>query len=89
MPASQKNEKMFEMLREIAGSVDISIKSEHRLGTSDANYFGAAGVPTLDGFGPICADDHTPGERILISSLATRTTLLALFLNHLGSDHPL
>ncbi len=86
MPASPKTERMFQMLRKVAGSAGISITAEHRRGTSDANFFAAAGVPTVDGFGPICADDHTANERILISSLAPRTTLLALFLNHLSSD---
>jgi glutamate carboxypeptidase len=89
MPANPKIVKMFQMLRRIAGSAGMSITAEHRKGTSDANFFGAAGVPTLDGFGPICADDHTPSERILISSMVQRTRLLALFLSHLGSDHPL
>ncbi len=82
-------EKMFQMVRELAGSLGMSLRGEHRRGTSDANYFGAAGIPTLDGFGPICVGDHTEGERIMISSLPTRTALLALFLTQLGSGDPL
>jgi glutamate carboxypeptidase len=88
MPASEVTEKMFRELRQLAESLGISLRAEHRRGTSDANYFGAAGVPTLDGFGPICEGDHTSSERILISSLRTRTTLLALSLCCLGSGHP-
>jgi len=88
MPVSRRTEEMFEALRRLAGSVGISVTAEHRRGTSDANFFGAAGVPTLDGFGPICVDDHTPDERVFIPSLAERTALLALFLSYLGSDRP-
>jgi len=60
------------------------INQEHRRGTSDANFFGAACVPTLDGLGPICDKDHTPEEFIKISSLKERSALLALFLVEYG-----
>jgi glutamate carboxypeptidase len=84
MPASNKTQKMFLLLRQTAERLGIRLEAEHRRGTSDANFFGARGVPTIDGFGPICLGDHTPEERILISSLSERTALLALFLAHLA-----
>jgi len=84
MPSTAQSEKMFDALTQIAASIDIVPGREHRRGTSDANYFGSAGVPTLDGFGPVCTGDHTPDERILIPSLASRTALLALFLAEYG-----
>jgi glutamate carboxypeptidase len=80
MPLTPASKQMFDDLRRVAGSVGLDIRGEHRRGTSDANHFGATGVPTLDGFGPVCEDDHTEKERILISSLRQRTLLLALFL---------
>jgi glutamate carboxypeptidase len=89
MAATEENEKMYGVLRQLAEPLGMSLAAEHRHGTSDANYFGAAGVPTLDGLGPICEDDHTSHERIIISSLATRTALLAFFLNRLGADNSL
>ncbi|MFH2041552.1 MAG: M20/M25/M40 family metallo-hydrolase [Acidobacteriota bacterium] len=80
MPKGKKTGDLMDRLRRIGKGLGQEIKMEHRRGTSDGNYFGAAGVPTLDGFGPVGESDHTPEERILISSLKDRTLLLALFL---------
>ncbi|MGD2246492.1 MAG: M20/M25/M40 family metallo-hydrolase [Candidatus Aminicenantes bacterium] len=80
MPCSQKTNELFARLKNTADELGQELFFEHRRGTSDANYFGAAGVPTLDGFGPIGLNDHTPEESILVSSLKERTALLALFL---------
>lgn len=46
-------------------------------GTSDANYIAAAGVPVLDGLGPVGAKDHSPEEYLLVDAIVPRTTLLA------------
>jgi glutamate carboxypeptidase len=80
MPASKGTEELFRLVKQSAESLGMSLEAEHRRGTSDANFFGAAGIPTLDGFGPISTGDHTEDERIAISSLQSRTALLALFL---------
>lgn len=80
MAANTKTDKFVSQLRQVAEGLGQKISTEHRLGTSDGNFFGAKGIPTLDGFGPIGLNDHTPEERILISSLKARTSLLALFL---------
>jgi glutamate carboxypeptidase len=47
-------------------------------GTSDANYAAEAGIPVLDGLGPIGGDDHTEAEYVLLDSIVPRTTMLAL-----------
>ena len=80
MPFGKQTERFLPLLKKTAGELGQGLSTEHRRGTSDANFFGAAGVPTLDGFGPVGTRDHTPEERILISSLKERTSLLALFL---------
>ncbi|MDQ6818681.1 MAG: M20/M25/M40 family metallo-hydrolase, partial [Actinomycetota bacterium] len=46
-------------------------------GLSDACWTAAAGIPTLDGLGPIGAHDHTPDEVIEVPSVATRCGLVA------------
>lgn len=83
MPFNKKTEQLLLRLRKVAGELGQEIITEHRRGTSDGNFFGSRGIPTLDGFGPIGVDDHTPNERIWIPSLKTRTALLALFLLNL------
>lgn len=84
MPLKKSTEEMFQIIQEIGLSLGQKIKSEHRRGTSDVNFFGAAGVPTLDGLGPICKKDHTESEFIKVSSLKDRSCLLALFLVKFG-----
>ncbi|MBN1356665.1 M20/M25/M40 family metallo-hydrolase [bacterium] len=81
MPPSENNRRLFESFRGISESQGENLKTEHRRGTSDVNFFGSSGVPSVDGLGPVCFDDHTPMERIRISSLLSRTALLALFLS--------
>jgi len=80
MPETPENASLFRILQRTAGRLGQSIPKEHRRGTSDANFFGSAGIPTLDGFGPVGEKDHTPHEFIKISSLRERTRLLAVFL---------
>ena len=53
-------------------------------GGSDASFAAALGLPTLDGLGPICHDSCARGERIEISSLATRGALMGLLIADLG-----
>jgi glutamate carboxypeptidase len=86
MPLNKKTELLLSRLKRVAGEIGQDIFTEHRRGTSDGNYFGAAGIATLDGFGPIGVDDHTPNERIWIPSLKARTILLAHFLLNLRSE---
>lgn len=46
-------------------------------GVSDACWTGAAGIPTLDGLGPIGIHDHSPDEAIEVPSIAARCGLVA------------
>lgn len=80
MPENPDSRPLVRMVREIARTLGQEIGTEHRRGTSDANFFGAFAVPTLDGWGPVGDKDHTAEEFIKISSLQERTALLALFL---------
>lgn len=80
MPENPDSRPLVRMIREIARTLGQEIGTEHRRGTSDANFFGSFGVPTLDGWGPVGDKDHTAEEFIKISSLQERTALLSLFL---------
>jgi len=84
LPEGDGSLEIYEILQSTARKAGISVSKSHRRGSSDANFFGAAGVPTLDGFGPVCEDDHTEQEWIRISSILPRTVLLATFLIELG-----
>ncbi|MGZ4430326.1 MAG: M20/M25/M40 family metallo-hydrolase [Gaiellales bacterium] len=56
---------------------DLGLTGGHQLsgGVSDGCWTGAAGVPTLDGLGPVGGRDHTPDEWIEVETLERRIEL--------------
>jgi glutamate carboxypeptidase len=79
---------LAELARRVGGQEGVGIKAVPRGGTADSNWFGAAGVPTLDGLGPVGFDDHTPRERIRIETLFERGRLLAELLPAIEEAFP-
>jgi glutamate carboxypeptidase len=61
----------------IAAELGFELKDAATGGASDANTTSAAGVPTLDGLGPIGGDDHGPSEWLELPSVVPRISLLA------------
>lgn len=86
MPACEENQQLAELVQRAGAELGQSVGQEHRRGTSDANFYGSFGVPTVDGIGPICQGYHTAEEYVVISSIKQRTALLANALVVLG-DH--
>jgi glutamate carboxypeptidase len=76
-PLTDGTQRLADLIKGVSAELGHPIEQEHRLGTSDSNFFGCAGVPTVDGLGPICKGYHTPEEFVYISSIAERTALLA------------
>lgn len=76
-PWTEGTQRVADVIMAVGAELGYSIGQEHRLGTSDSNFFGAAGVPTVDGLGPICTGYHTPKELVFIPSIAERTALVA------------
>ena len=68
----------------IASELGFELRDAETGGGSDANTTAGAGVPSLDGLGPIGGNDHTPTEYIEMSSIVPRTTLLAALVLALG-----
>lgn len=60
------------------------IKLEHRGGGSNANIWSKHGVPSLDGFGPLGGQDHSPQEWVNLPSLMRRIQIVTLFLQKLS-----
>jgi glutamate carboxypeptidase len=92
MPACQENQQLAELVQRAGEELGQPFGQEHRRGTSDANFYGSFGVPTVDGIGPICQGYHTAEEYVVISSIKQRTALLANALvvigNHYGEVSP-
>lgn len=68
---------MFAEVRRQAGALGMAIGGQTSGGVSDGCWTSEAGVPTLDGFGPVGGRDHSPHEYILLSSAPERCALIA------------
>jgi glutamate carboxypeptidase len=62
---------------EEAARLGLAIGHEPSGGVSDGCWTGAAGIPTVDGLGPVGGRDHTPDEYIDIADLEPRIELAA------------
>ncbi|MFC8584397.1 M20 family metallopeptidase [Streptomyces sp. NPDC057217] len=80
-PASRR---MFDKARRAARSVGVELGATATGGVGDANLIAGAGVPVLDGLGPVGGADHTPGEWLDVSSVPHRVAVLAALVVSLG-----
>jgi glutamate carboxypeptidase len=76
---------LYERAVQHAAGLGIAVTPVASRGGSDASFPAALGLPTLDGLGPLCHDSCARGERIEISSLATRGALMGLLIADLGA----
>lgn len=77
MEKSPPSARLAELAIGLAGELGFPLRDTATGGASDANTTAAAGLPTLDGLGPIGGDDHSADEWLDLSSVVPRTTLLA------------
>ena len=82
MPPFPASRKVFELARECAGRVGISIGEGSTGAGSDANRT-APITPTIDGMGAIGDGSHSLSEHIRIRETVDRVKVLALFLARL------
>ncbi|MBW8192814.1 M20 family metallopeptidase [Neiella marina] len=84
----QPSSAQAQLLATIESVLGYSLPTEQRGGVSDANIVAAAGVPTLDGFGPFGDGDHTPKERALKASFERRIDETTQILRHFEMARP-
>ena len=78
MERTPGNARLAELATAVGRGLGFSVQDGPMTGgRGDANYVAAAGLPVLDGLGPIGGDDHGPDEYILVSSIAPRIALAA------------
>jgi glutamate carboxypeptidase len=77
---------LAELAIGVAADLGFELKDAATGGASDANTTAAAGVPTLDGLGPIGGDDHSPKEWLDLTSVVPRISLLAGILSRLDAS---
>jgi glutamate carboxypeptidase len=71
---------LAELAGACAAELGFTVKDAATGGISYANLLAAAGLPVLDGLGPVGGLDHSPSEYILLDSIVPRTALLALLM---------
>jgi glutamate carboxypeptidase len=76
-PAAQA---LYERAKAIATDLGFVLSAARVGGASDGNLTAAAGVPTLDGLGPVGDGAHARHEWVLVSDLPLRAELLARLL---------
>ena len=77
-------ERLVALARDIAGELGLEIADAATGGASDANTTSAAGLPTLDGLGPVGGDDHSADEWLDLGSVVPRVTMLAALIDRVG-----
>lgn len=76
---------LYGLARDIASELGWDLGHASAGGGSDANFTGAAGIPSLDGLGLLGAGYHTLEEHIDIDSLPRRIRLMAGLLARLAN----
>lgn len=84
MERSSAAEGLVTLVQRLAGELGFEVRDAATGGASDANTTAAAGLPTLDGLGPVGGDDHSTDEWLDLESIVPRTTLLAALMASVG-----
>lgn len=84
MERTPGNARLAELAISIAGELGFELRDALTGGASDANTTTAAGLPTLDGLGPVGGDDHSADEWLDLTSVVPRTTLLAALIDRVA-----
>ncbi|MFJ2626663.1 M20/M25/M40 family metallo-hydrolase [Streptomyces sp. NPDC087532] len=76
---------VFAHAREAGAELGLDLGAAATGGVGDANTIAGAGVPTLDGLGPVGGGDHSPQEWLDVTTVPSRVALLAALITALGS----
>ena len=71
---------LFALWKNCARELGVTLDWQHVAGGSDGSLLSAAGLPNLDGLGPVGEHLHSPDEYIRLSSLVERARIAARFL---------
>jgi len=84
MERTPASARLVALAASVADELGFPVRDALTGGASDANTTSAAGLPTLDGLGPIGGDDHSVDEWLDLASVVPRTTLLAGLMARIG-----
>lgn len=69
--------RLYELSRQLGAELGMEVQERMSGGGSDGNFSAGLGVPTLDGLGAAGQGAHATNEHIDLSTIPTRTALLA------------
>ncbi|HET6496693.1 MAG TPA: M20/M25/M40 family metallo-hydrolase [Thermoleophilia bacterium] len=70
-------ERLARAAADLGDALGVHVAGETTGGMSDGCWTAAAGIPTLDGLGPVGGHDHSPDEYIDVNSVAQRCGIAA------------
>jgi glutamate carboxypeptidase len=77
MPQTPESDRLMAMAQGIYGEIGRKLTEEGSGGAADASLSAGVGTPTLDGFGIVGGNIHTPEEYAEVASVAPRIYLLS------------
>jgi len=85
MPQTAESDRLMNMAQGIYGELGRKLTVEGSGGAADASLAAAVGVPTLDGFGIVGGNIHTPEEYAEVESISPRIYLLTRMIMELSA----
>ncbi|HVU35410.1 MAG TPA: hydrolase [Opitutaceae bacterium] len=82
---SPAEERLFAWWQQCAHEVGVKLSWQDVGGGSDGNLLAAAGLPSLDGLGPVGDRMHSPEEYIHVETLAERARIAVRFWDRVAS----
>lgn len=82
-------ERIFAAWRACGRDEGVDLSWQDVAGGSDGNLLSAAGLPTLDGLGPVGNHPHSPEEFVHLPSIVERARIASRFLQKIASGEPM
>jgi glutamate carboxypeptidase len=81
-PPMPRDDRLARAALATAAELGLAVGEQLSGGVSDGCWTGAAGVPTIDGLGPVGALDHTDAEWIELDTVERRLELAVRMIEH-------
>jgi glutamate carboxypeptidase len=88
LPTNAATEALADRAQAIYGGLGLALGRGGNGGASESALAAEAGVPALDGLGPVGGGFHSDGEYLELGSLTPRLYLLTRLMMELGTNPP-
>jgi len=88
LPTNPATDRLAARAQRIYAGIDRSLTAGGNGGASESALAADAGVPALDGLGPVGGGFHSEKEFLLLDTVTPRLYLLTMLLMDLGKDPP-